>query len=289
MQTLLDSFINEALQSLFRRLELVMGAASLPARMTVDVSETTLDYVPVLNLATALGKAHYGKADAKAYFEITEKYLSDSAMRRPPNATALLTEFLQDAQRQVIRRYPAVRMDRWFSWSLTEGERFYDLPDNDEQTADPACTKTLDSLAIKEVLVARGNTRIPLRKGIPSTALGYTTTGYPSHYDIKQCIEVWPAPSATEGTLLIRAGFNATAFAADGDTPSVDDELVLLLALANAKAHYKQPDAGNIAGEFEVHLMGVVAGSHGADRYVPGNNRDADLIYVEPMPTVPFA
>lgn len=287
-QYLLDSLINEAQQTLFRRLELDKGATALPARMTLDADVTTLDYVPVLNLATALLKSHYGKPDAKAYFEIVEQYLRDSANRRPPNATAVLTGILQDAQAQIIRRYPAVRMDRWFSWTLVAGERFYDLPDNDEQTGVDPCTKQLDPLTIKWVGASRDTTWHPLRKGIPPHVLGYTqTNSWPTHYDIKQCIEIWPAPAASEGTLRIRAGFKPTAFTADADLPSIDDELVFLMALANAKAHYKQPDAGNVIQQFEVHLHGVVAGSHGAARYVPGA-RDADLIYTEPKPSVPF-
>lgn len=290
MATLLDSLINEAQQTLFRRLELDNGAATLPARMVADGDLTTLDYVPVLNLATALGKAHYGKSDAKAYFEITEKYLSDTLNRRPPNATALVTGFITDAQRQIVRRYPAVRMDRWFSWSLTAGERFYDLPANDEQAVGAdQCTKVIDPLTIKWVGATHGTTRYPLRQGIPPQLLDYaTTSGWPSYYEIKQCIEIWPAPAATEGTLRIRAGFVATPFAADSDLPSIDDELVFLLALANAKAHFKQPDAGNIIQQFEIHLQGVVAGSHGAARYIPGR-RDGDMVYVEPVPSVPFA
>lgn len=290
MQNLLDSLINEAQQTLFRRLELDKGAVSLPARLTLDADVTTLDYVPVLNLATAMGLAHYGKTNAKAYFDMVEQYLADTIRRRPPNATALCTGFLQDAQRQIIRRYPALRMDRWFSWSLVEGERFYDLPDNDEQAegADQ-CTKELDPLAIKWVGVTQGTTRYALRRGIPPQVLDYdTTSSWPSCYEIKQCIELWPAPAATEGTLRIRAGFKATAFAADADLPSIDDELVFLLALANAKAHFKQADAGDIVRQFEIHLQGIVAGGHGGMRYVPGERR-GDLVYVEPKPSVPFA
>lgn len=367
----LDSFINEAQQTLFRRLELDKGGELLPAVMSADTDKTTLDYVPVMHLAAALWKADNGGTDAKAHFEIVERYLADWANRRPPNieaqidaqlrqaqevvyrryeqaatgafalaalvadddvttvdyhpvqllalahmkqrakhedakllfeeyerymldqhkrmpanARGLATQFIKDAQRQVIRRYPAVRMDRWFSWALTAGERFYGLPDNDEQ--DAGCTKQIDPLTIKWIGVTRDETRCELRRGIPPQVLDMTTTGWPSHYEIKQCIELWPAPAATEGTLRIRAGFVATAFTADDDTPSVDDELVYLLALANAKAYWKQPDTDLVIRQFEVHLSGVVAGSHGPARYIPGRTQ-GDGVYVEPKPSVPFA
>lgn len=208
----------------------------------------------------------------------------------PPGVADLLTSFLQDAQRSLIRRYPTLRTERWFSWSLTAGERFYDLPDNDEQTVDPVCAKQIDPLQITWVGVQRGTVWQPMRRGIPPVVLGRTVTNsWPTHYDIRQCIEIWPAPAATEGTLRIRAHFRAEAFAADADKPTIDDQAVFLLALANAKAHYGKPDANNIVSQLEVYIQSLVAGTHGPARYIPGSNRDADMVYVEPKPSVPFA
>lgn len=399
MSDLLDSFVNEAQQTLFRRLELDKGTVSLPARMSANSDATTLDYMQVFNLALALAKSHYGKPDAKVYFEITEKYLSDQTRRRPPNIVAYLTGLLQDAQRQVITRYPALRMDRWFSWTLTTGERFYDLPDNlegaalaapanlvadtslaggslddgnhgysyqitaineagetlpcpviqtdpvlsnagsvtltwdaernatgyrvygrtysgtltllaevttnsyfDDGSATPGttqvpvanttieCSKEIDPLQIKWVGLTYGNERYPLHRGIPPQVLDYDqTNSRPTHYEIKQCIELWPTPADDNAILRMRAGFKPTAFTADGDLPSIDDELLFLYALANAKAHFKQPDAQIVFSEFEVHLAGVVAGGHGNNRYVPGVNMEVDYVYVQPKPLVPFA
>lgn len=310
----------------------------------------------------------------------------------PPGMADLLTSFLQDAQRSLIRRYPSLRTERWFSWSLTAGERFYDLPGNDEgvplgppsgvqfgpttpagtlapgtysyrvsslnaygesiasqelsitigspttgvlvqwtplagatgyriygrtagaeqllatvgavqewgddgsitpsgalPTADASmeCGKQLDPLRITWVGVTRDTVRYPLTRGIPPQVLDRTTTNsFPSHYDIRQCIEIWPAPAASEGTLRIRAHFQPEAFAADSDKPTIDDQAVFLLALANAKAHYGKPDANNIVSQLEVYIQSLVAGTHGPQRYIPG--RHADVTYVEPKPTVAF-
>ncbi len=290
MSDLIDGFINEAQQTLFRRLELDRGGLPLPARMTADGNLTTLDYVPVFNLALALYKAHLGAGDAKVYFEITEKFLADTLNRTPPNATALCKSFLQDAQRQLVRRYEAARMDRWFTWNLVQGVRFYDLPRNLEKKADTPCDKTIDQLAIKWVGIQNGSVMAPMRKGIPNTMVGYTSqVGYPCYYDIKQCIEVWPAPSASTGQLRIRAGFKLGPFEDDADQPSLDEELVFLFALANGMAHFKRPDAQSVMAQFSVYLADLVADSHGTARYVPGQNREADMIYTEPKPSVPFA
>lgn len=400
---LYDGFLNEAQQILFRRLELDKGAVSLPALMSADADLTALDYVPVLDLAIALAKSHRGDADAKVYFDIVERYLADTANRRPPNASALCTNFLTDAQRQLLRRAGAssLRNDRWFTWNLQAGERFYDFGGNtqaaqlptpvnaafstsasggtlaagakyyrvsainaygetlasaqttitttgatstvtvnwnpvtapvgasavtgykiygrttgaelliatvglvttylDTGAVTPAgalptanttaeCDKAFDALAVKWVGYARDSAWVPLHKGIPPNVLGMSNTGFPTHYDIRQCLEIWPAPAATEGQLQLRAGFTLEPFAADSDTPTLDDHLVFLLALANAKAHWKQADAPQVMQEFEIYLHGIVAGSHGAGQYIPGRTGvQADYVYSQPVPTVPFA
>lgn len=207
----------------------------------------------------------------------------------PPGVAALLDSFLQDAQRSLIRRYPSLRTERWFSWSLTAGENFYNLPNNDEQTVAPICTKQLDPLRITWVGAQRDNVWYPLRRGIPATVMGYaTTSGWPSHYDIRQAIEIWPAPAATQGALRIRGHFKAEPFQADADKTTIDDQAVFLLALMNAKAHYGKPDANNLASQLEVYIQSLVAGTHGPQRYIPGSNRNADMVYVEPKPSVPF-
>ncbi len=105
MQVLVDGWINEAQQILWRRLELDLGPDPLPPRMVNDSDQTTLDYSPVLDLALALGKAHYEQGDAKAYFEITEKYLADTASRRPPHIRERVRAELIEAQETVYRRY----------------------------------------------------------------------------------------------------------------------------------------------------------------------------------------
>jgi hypothetical protein len=339
----------------------------------------------------------------------TLKQLRDDLMLRlgyaaqlanpPPGMPELLNAFLQDAQRSLIRRYPALRTERWFSWSLTAGVRFYDLTLNDEAATLPtpvissvttatvggtiaaglssyrvaavnAYGNTLASAAQtvtstgatsantinwtavvapagasavtgyqvfgrtggSELLLAsaglvttwvdtgslaptgalptanttaqstklidpsrltwfgyqRGNVRIALRRGIPETSIGYTIIGWPAYYDIRQSIEVWPAPNATEGTLILRGHFKGEAFAADADQTTIDDHAVFLLALANAKAHYGKPDAQNLVGQLEVYLQTLVAGLHGPARYIPGRNTRGDMVYSEPKPLVPW-
>lgn len=312
----------------------------------------------------------------------------------PPGMASLLTLHLQQAQRQIIQRFPSLRTERWFTWSLKAGERFYDFPNNDENglsfpsgiVATPSttggilpagvksyrisavnafgltlastaatctttgatstvtltwnivpgatgyriygrtggselligfassltvltyidggfespsgalpianttieCAKVINQYQITWVGVEQESSWYELRKGIHPTSLGYEQTGWPQNYELRQCIEIWPSPATTSGALRVKARFKPEAFVADGDKTTIDDDLVFMLALANLKAHYRQPDAGNYVNQFETHMMSLVAGTHGSARYIPGSNKGYDSNYVEPRTTVPF-
>ena len=277
MSDLLTDWLNEAQQQLWRMIGL---GDPLPSRMTADSHENTLDATAVLAMACYLAKTHYGKPDAKEWKEIAL-----GGIRFPVGGKAGVEQHLKAAHALIYRRYKALHMERFFSWPLTAGVALYDFPANAE-----ACARKLDPYRVKSVHVTDNNgARRPLTLGIPDRAFGYHMEGPPTHYELRSCIHVWPTPEATEGHLIIRGAFEAGAFAADNDQPGVDDELVYLLALANAKAHYKQADAQLVMAQFEVHLGKLVAGSHATARYVPGAYPpDVDYIYTAPKPLVPF-
>jgi len=81
-------------------------------------------------------------------------------------------------------------------------------------------------------------------------------------------IEVWQPPAAAYN-LRIRAYAQTTTFAADTDVTMVDSRLVFLMALANLKAHYNQPDAGAIANQLQLRLRKLKARNHNDQRYRP--------------------
>lgn len=281
---LLDSLINEAEQTLWRRLEMDKGDQALPPRMTATSDLTTLDAPMVFALALAAAKAHYGQPDAKSYGETVERLLADHVQRRPPGVMAALTSILQEAQESLFRRYTALRTERAFRWPLVAGEQHYDLRDSVED-----CLSTLDPRKVSWVGIERDGQWSELRCGIPPEVYSYSQAGWPSRYEIRDCIELWPVPDQDEGFLHIRGHFGLAPFSGDTDRPTVDDSLVMLLAIANAKAHYRQPDAQNYISQLETSLAGVVAGSHQTRRYVAGSGRHLEgNAYAIPKPTVPF-
>jgi hypothetical protein len=201
----------------------------------------------------------------------------------PPGMTDLLNSFLIEAQELLYRRYDVLRTERFYSWSLQSGVKFYDINDNAE-----TCTKRLDPRKVTWCGVQMDDTWYPLECGIPPELYSGNPNGWPQRYEVRQCIEVWPTPDQTNGTLIIKGHFGLEAFAADDDPTTIDDRLVFLLALANAKAHYGRPDANNYIAQMEQMMLNLVAGSHETRRYIPGRPRMFDMVYTAPKPTVPF-
>lgn len=201
----------------------------------------------------------------------------------PPGMADLLNSFLQGAQESLYRRYDVLRTERFFSWPLVEGVRLYDLPENQEE-----CTKRLDPRKITWAGVDRDGVWYPLICGIPPELYSHQVTGQPARYEIRQCIELWPTPDDSIGNLVIKGRFGLEPFTADGNQTTIDSHAVFLLALANAKAHYRQPDANNYVAQLETYMQNVVAGAHQTRRYIPGRDHREDYVYVRPKPTVPF-
>jgi len=192
----------------------------------------------------------------------------------PPGMPELLTSFLQESQVLIYARHPSARTERIFTWQMTAGEQHYGLLANREQNiANPegTCIRRLNPDRVTWVGVERGGRWYALRHGIDPSHYTSGRTGSPERYEIRQCIEVWPVPSDSTMLLRVKGHFGLDPFTVEGDRTTVDSTLVFLLALANAKAHYGQPDAGNYVAQFERHLGEIIAGTHRTARYIPGS------------------
>lgn len=188
------------------------------------------------------------------------------AANPPPGMVAYCNEYLQDAQKQLEKKFSAQNMLRFFRWTMKVGQRYYGV-----DKAEGGCTLQFDPTQLSWVGIEDLNGAwYELTQGIPPVY--YTrakiNSGWPTNFDIRQCIEVFPAPQA-EYTLWIKAKFGTQAFAADNDLTTLDAELVFLLALANAKGAKGQVDAGNVMAQATSYLGALVAGTHGVTRYVP--------------------
>lgn len=270
MPALLTAFVNEAQATVWRRYAYDNYEATAPADLVDDADECTLDTWGVQVIALANAKGHYGQ-DSKPFYEQFETYLKELLQRSPLNLVATINSFLRDAQQQLYRNYSAMRTERFYRWTMRPGERYYDLPDNDDD-----CAKKLDVYKITWVGVEDLNgTWTELAEGIsPTLYTSVNSSGMPARYEVRQCIEVFPAP-ADSYTLRIKGHFGLQSFTGDTDKTTIDDHAVFLLALGLSKAHYGQKDAQNYFSQTSTYVGSLVAGSHHTARYVPGANREA--------------
>jgi hypothetical protein len=194
---------------------------------------------------------------------------ASQAANPPSGMTALINDFLVSGQQLLYRRYTALHTRRFFRWKVNPGQRFYSLKDNDEDVLsnfhlDPS--KKIEWVGIQD----SRNVWYPLIKGIsPQLYTMITKPWRPARYDIRQAIELYPAPDQTYG-LWMRGHFGMLSFVNDTDVTTIDSELLFLHALANAKAHYGQPDANNIESQANVYRAELIAGTHQTAHYIPG-------------------
>lgn len=184
----------------------------------------------------------------------------------PPGMSELLDDFVRSAHEFLYQRYSVMRQCRMFTWGLVAGGRFYDLDSNDDE-----CARVLNPERIEWAGISQGESSWqPLICGISPVLYGSTGAGIPSHYEVRQCIEIWPPPSDGTWKLRIKGDFGASTLEYTSDVLTVDPEAVFLQALANAKAHYGQADAGNYASQATTYIRSRVAGAHQTRRYFPG-------------------
>lgn len=127
---------------------------------------------------------------------------------------------------------------------------------------------------------------LPLVQGINPLDFTSDEPGLPTHFDLRQYVELWPSPDKPY-ILWLRGHMGLRRFNRDTDIPTIDGHAVFLFALALAKAHRQQPDAQNYAQMANRYIRDLIAGSHGLKRHVPpvstaGMKHDADGVM--PMP-----
>lgn len=182
-----------------------------------------------------------------------------------PGVVATFNEYLQNAQNQLYRQHDEIWTQRMYAWQMEIGQRYYGF------AQDESDCRTLDPLNISWVGFEDLNQAwYSLINGIDPVL--YTraqiSTGWPTHYEIRACIEIFPAPKAPY-TLWIKGRFPPDPFTADDDLATVDSEAVYLLACGMYKAAYGQPDAAQLLTQADNYSKYIVAKMHGTRRYVP--------------------
>lgn len=201
----------------------------------------------------------------------------------PPGVEALYNDFCADAQESLYRMFPALQTERYFTWQMvppagtTAAIRYYGLQNNIDYA-----TVRLDRFKITSADIQDLNNRwYPLTRGIdPELYTVVNNIGWPSRFEVRSCIEVFPAPQAAY-KLRVLGQFGLSAFAADGDYTTIDAHPVRLWAIGLAKAHKGARDAGDpvrMTGYFGMArraMLDRIGNMHAGRRYVPGTDNRA--------------
>lgn len=161
----------------------------------------------------------------------------------------LIDSMLRNGQKQLYLVGAWKRLHRYEDFTLGVNQYLISYP----TAADPDRLLTL--------AVNIGSTDSPnwetLKEGIsPQHYNTQHLTSWPTRYQCYEQIELWPKNdiSRTLRMFYIKA---LDRFTQDGDRATLDDEMVMLHALTNAKLHYRQPDAETYANQLESIIVGL--------------------------------
>lgn len=162
------------------------------------------------------------------------------------NNDIVIKSFLQEAHDYVFGELEPPAMRKKTIIKLVAGSYLYDWHnDQEDEDIDPG---RVISVWLKET----ESIRSPLRQGITENDRSLDDIRQqPEKYDhLNGQIELWPIPDQPYD-LIIEYTADKPRFDRASDRPGVPDRLVFLYALANAKAHYRHPDAQASATSFQ--------------------------------------
>lgn len=195
----------------------------------------------------------------------------------PPGVTEILNDFLDSAQKQLFTdsiTKALFNLERFFTWKLEPGVRFYDLDANVDE-----CTKRWDPRHVTWVGVSECcENWDELACGIPPELYACGPRARPERYEVRQCIEVWPTPGDSQSYLRVKGRFGLAPFTDDAHETTIDPEAIFLHALARAKADRGAPDAANYQADLTRYIGNLISASHHTRTYLPGSRK------VEPTP-----
>lgn len=154
---------------------------------------------------------------------------------------AILNSILQRAQNWLYWAYGWENLRRTWTFATIIGQVAYAWPTN-------GASEVCEPRRNLDLWINNAGAPTELREGVPLGLRGTTANGLPTRYWRTNQINLWPAPDSAAYTVDIEGYKALGAFAADGDTVTLDDEPVMELAIALGKLHYGQADAQSYLG-----------------------------------------
>lgn len=205
--------------------------------------------------------------------------LGMGAMGASGGANATLTaSFLRNGQAQLYRMQDWKHLIDYEDKTLGEDQNLLDYPTAGEMNGG-SCARDKRILRIE---TQYGGQWRRLDETIKTEHWDtMDTQSFPSRYERYSQLLIYPK---ADQAYTVRIWFVADlgVFAAANDVATLDDEMILLHALANAKAHYRQPDAPTYQGQLNTLLASLRGQSFGFN----GVYRRDERAPPEPRPVV---
>jgi hypothetical protein len=165
------------------------------------------------------------------------------------NNNPVLTSFLQEAHDYLYEELKPTPARKKTTIELATGSYLYDWHnDTDDEDIDPGHVYAV-------WVIVSGDQRIKLAQGITEYDRSLTTRSHPVKYDtLNGQIELYPVPDQPYD-MIIEYTAPKPDFANSADRPGVPDRLIMLYAIAQAKSHYRHPDA-QAAGAIFTKMLG---------------------------------
>lgn len=193
--------------------------------------------------------------------------LGMGAMGASGASQTLMNSFLRNGQAQLYHAQDWKHLTDYADKTLGVSQNLLDYPVAGTMNTAIGCARDKRILRIECYF---GGQWRQLRDGI-TTAMWNTmgTLSYPVHYERFAQTLFYPKADQTY-TLRFWYVQDLAPFTADSDRATIDDEIVLLHAVTNGKAHYRHPDAKLYEGQL-AQLMSSIRGKSfgsGADAVV---------------------
>lgn len=166
----------------------------------------------------------------------------------------LLDSFLQNAQFQLYRMQDWRHLTDYQDKSLGVGQNLIDYPSQGTMASTNTAGRDKRVLRVESPIAGQ---YVKLDEGI-STDMWSTmdTPSNPQRFERFAQILVYPKANQVY-TLRVWFIADLLPFVEDNDVATLDDEMILLHAIATGKAHYRHPDAKVYEGQLDALLASV--------------------------------
>lgn len=156
-----------------------------------------------------------------------------------PAITPILNSFLYEAQYRLFLAGEWPTLTRYWDFTVALGAANVAYP------IDTGVALDADTITKVAVNIGAGTAHwIPVERGISLAHYSQSTQQHhPARYELRvDGFEFWPTRDKAY-TARVWGKRELPSFSQDSDEAALDDSAIFLVALADAKAHYRQPDA----------------------------------------------